>query len=118
MTTTTNSSLWILACSFMVATLVFFATNHHERFHYRTFHTANGWGYEILSGRTVIIHQQEIPAFPAAKGFVKKSHAEAIAQLVIKKIKNGQPPSVGIFELSGIIPEKDLENESKGKQHQ
>lgn len=108
MTTTTKSNLVILAVSLFIATIVFVFTYRDNNLHYRTFQTKKGWGYEILSGQTVIIHQQEIPTLPAAKGFEEKRHAEAIAKLVIKKIKNGEPPSIGIFDLTANVPEKDI----------
>jgi hypothetical protein len=105
---TTKSNLVILAVSSILAAIVFVFTYRNDGLHYRTFQTNTGWGYEILSGKTIIIHQQEIPALPAVKGFEEKSHAEAIARLVIKKIKNGEPPSIGIFELTAVMPEKDI----------
>jgi hypothetical protein len=108
MTTTIKSDLIILAASLIIAIIVFVFTYPDNHLHYRTFQAKTGWGYEILSGENVIIHQKEIPALAVARGFEKKSHAEAIAQLVIKKIKNGEPPSIGIFELTTVVHEMDI----------
>jgi Domain of unknown function (DUF4907) len=107
MTTTTKTNLIILTTSVIISAIVFVFTYHENNLHYRTFHTKIGWGYEILSGSTTIIRQNEIPALSVTKGFDQKKQAEATAVLVIKKIKNGQPPSIGIFELSAIMSEKD-----------
>jgi hypothetical protein len=71
---------------------------------YRIIHSAeNTYGYEILIKKTLFIHQPCIPGMPGNKGFVRKSSAEKVARLVIKKIQKGiVPPTVTIKELDSM----------------
>ncbi len=58
------------------------------------------FGYDIYSDGKLFIHQPNIPGLPGNNGFKTKALAESIAQLVIKKITNGEmPPTVSVNEL-------------------
>lgn len=73
---------------------------HQNDLKYECFHAKNGWGYNILSGKQVIIHQETIPGKAGDKGFKEQQQADAIAQLVIEKLKTGQLPTITQKQLS------------------
>jgi hypothetical protein len=61
------------------------------------------WGYDIYKGEKKLIHQANIPGIPGNEGFKKKSDAEKVARLVIKKLEKGEmPPSVTIDEMKKL----------------
>lgn len=62
-----------------------------------------GWGYNIYRNKKLFIHQPHIPAISGNKGFVSKTDADKIAQLVISKIhKNIIPPDISLHELDSL----------------
>jgi len=71
---------------------------------YRIIHTAeNRYGYEILIKKSLFIHQPSIPGLAGNKGFMRKSDAEKVAMLVIKKIQKGiLPPTITTKELDSM----------------
>ena len=64
----------------------------------KTFHTQQGWGYEILNNKKVYIHQEIIPGIQGRKSFVSKEEAEKVAAFVIKKMQAGK--SVGLPQIT------------------
>ena len=65
-----------------------------------------GWGYDILVNKKIIIHQTIIPGMPGFKGFATEQQAQEVAQIVIEKIKSHREPFISHEQLqqSGIIP--------------
>ena len=74
------------------------------------FHGISGWGYEILVNDKLFIRQESIPVIRGDRGFLKKEQAEKTAELIINKMKGGQPPTVTIFELRQTGALNDIEN--------
>jgi hypothetical protein len=63
----------------------------------------NTWCYDIYSDDRLMIHQPSVPGLPGNEGFKTKEQAKKVAQLVIKKIKNGEmPPSVSTEEMTKL----------------
>jgi hypothetical protein len=63
----------------------------------------SGWGYDILVGEKLFIHQPNIPAVAGNNGFQTKENAEKAAALVIYKMKQSTGrPSVTARELDSI----------------
>jgi hypothetical protein len=63
----------------------------------------NTYGYDISINNKLLIHQPNIPGMEGNKGFEKKSDAEKVARLVIKKIQKGiMPPTVEKKELDSL----------------
>lgn len=63
----------------------------------------NTFGYNILSGHHIIIHQPNIPAIAGNRGFAKKQDAEKTAKLAITKLENHiMPPTISIYELDSM----------------
>jgi len=61
------------------------------------------WGYDILVGNKLMIHQPSIPGMPGNEGFKTKKSAQKVADLVINKMKKGEmPPSVTIEEMKKL----------------
>lgn len=61
------------------------------------------YGYDISADGRLMIRQSSIPPMPGNEGFKTKVAAEKVAQLVIKKIKQGEmPPTVTIEEMKKL----------------
>ncbi len=63
----------------------------------------NTWCYDIIKDGSMCIHQNSIPGMPGMNGFTTKEKAEKVAQLVVKKIQNGEmPPTVSQEEMKAL----------------
>lgn len=61
------------------------------------------FGYDIYRDKKLLIHQPAKPGMPGNKGFATKTDAAKVAELVIKKIKNGElPPGVSKEEMAEL----------------
>ena len=89
--------LFILAAT---SAILISTKKNQEEVRYEVIPSGNGWGYNILIGKKVFIHQPYIPAVPGEKTFPDKQSARRVAQLVIGKINRGESPSVTLEELS------------------
>lgn len=68
----------------------------------KIFKGTDGWGYDILVGDSLFIHQEFVPALPGQKGFAEQGQAEKTAALIINKMKENQLPAITTFELEKI----------------
>ncbi len=63
----------------------------------------SGFGYDILIGEKLYIHQPNVPAVPGNNGFETEEAAQKVAELVIYKVRNNiMPPTVNIEELDSL----------------
>ena len=63
----------------------------------------SGYGYDILIGEKLYIHQPNIPAVEGNNGFATEEKARKAAAFIIYKIKmNIMPPSVTKGELDSL----------------
>jgi hypothetical protein len=63
----------------------------------------NTWCYDIFKDGSMCIHQNSIPGVAGINGFTTKEKAEKVAQLVVKKIQNGEmPPTVSQEEMKAV----------------
>jgi Domain of unknown function (DUF4907) len=79
--------------------------NNHENMlqvESSSFNVPGGWGYNILVGHKIFIHQANIPALSGNKAFTSREDAEKTANLVIQKIVNKKVPSVTVNELDSL----------------
>jgi hypothetical protein len=61
----------------------------------------NTYGYDILLYGRPLVHQSNIPGLPGNEGFTTKNRAQAVAEFVVKKIRNNEmPPTVTIEDLN------------------
>lgn len=66
-------------------------------------HPQSGFGYTILLGGTIFIHQPTIPSIQGNKPFDSKEQAELVANLMIYKLEHHMmPPSVSKKELDSL----------------
>ena len=66
------------------------------------FDSAAGWGYNVLVGNKLFIHQAHIPAVQGNQAFASQEEARSTASLVIDKIVHGHLPSVTVRELDSL----------------
>jgi len=70
----------------------------------QTLEGENGWGYDILIDGEMYVHQPTIPALPGTSNFNSEQDARAVAELMIKKIReNILPPGVTAEEVNEIL---------------
>jgi len=100
------SSAILIAVVMAVGIIKSKASNH---FNSRVFKMVNGWGYDILVNDTIIIHQESVPVLQNQQPFEKSDEAIQAAQLIIAKLKKGEPPSLTKFDLEKIIRVRDSE---------
>lgn len=61
------------------------------------------WGYEIVSGNKVFIHQETIPALEGKWYFTSKEDALKIGNRVKEKLIARQPPNITKEEVSALL---------------
>lgn len=71
---------------------------------YRIINAPNGsFGYDILNGNRLFVHQTNLPGMPGNEGCRTKVDAEKLAAFVIDKIRKGEmPPTVTPEELKTL----------------
>jgi len=109
---TKKHNILILLSAVLIAAVVavgIIKSKASTRFDSRVFKVVNGWGYDILVNDTVVIHQESVPVLENQQPFQKSEEAMQTAQLVIQKLKNGEPPSLTKFDLEKIIRVRDSE---------
>ena len=68
-----------------------------------------GYGYDILVNEKLMIHQPNIPAINANRGFPTRESARGVASLVVVKLKNNEmPPAVSVEEIRKVLGEDIL----------
>jgi len=68
----------------------------------KTFQNKEGWGYEIFVDGQRFIYQDQIPGAPGKQSFVSQQEAMLCGELVIKKIKENNIPSIHSTELDSL----------------
>ncbi|MBE7170265.1 MAG: DUF4907 domain-containing protein [Williamsia sp.] len=74
------------------------------QFTYTIIEGANGtFGYDVYVDGRLKLHQPSIPAMPGNKGFKTKAAAAQVAQLAIRKMKEGESlPAISPEELTKL----------------
>lgn len=111
MSTTTNkrfiSILVGAVVGLAVAVLVVVWLNREKpAFDYTVYPVEQGWGYDITCRGETVVHQPFVPALPGTTGFSEKRDAAEVARLVIRKLENGEPPTVTGDEVRQAIGNK------------
>ena len=72
--------------------------------HFRTISARGGtYGYDIVSGDKILIHQQTIPGIAGLTGFKRTIDAKKVARLVLNKLNKGiMPPTVAKADLEKL----------------
>lgn len=100
----TKHSMVILIASAAIAVTIplLYRSKPPKMIEYKTFHTTEGWGYDILINKKLVIHQQTIPAVPEKKGFDTEEFAKRAAGSVVDKLKNNKLPTLSYAEINQI----------------
>ena len=79
----------------------------HMLIELRAIQTPKGWGYDILAGGKIFVHQDIIPAIPGEHGFRTKEDALAVGKKVYDRVMAGQIPMVSVQEIKdlGVYPD-------------
>jgi hypothetical protein len=77
------------------------ARNNHLRVEVTT--SGNGWGYDVVHKKKIIIHQPFMPGVSGQVAFKDKSSARKTGLLVVRKLKNRQLPTITQFELDSLL---------------
>jgi hypothetical protein len=98
----------LAACLFAAGSTAFLLSDGSpdiSLLNYQCFKTNEGWGYDILAGEKIIIHQPFMPGVPGHAGFKQEQQAAGIAQIVIENIKSGKLPIITHQQLqrSGVL---------------
>lgn len=110
---TTNKFPRILIAAVCIAAAItgiklyaYYSRQPQAAFTYQCFTAGEGWGYDIMAGDRIIIHQSIDPALAGRRGFNTKAMAEADARNVIGKIKLGETPvfNAPVKQQSGTFP--------------
>jgi hypothetical protein len=75
--------------------------------------TGSGWGYDILRGRQIIIHQPVIPVFQNSSSFPSSDLALKAGKKVLKKLREHSNPSLTATDLADIGIRWEFQNSSE-----
>jgi hypothetical protein len=95
----------LAACLFAAGSTFFLlsdGTANASLLSYQCFKTNEGWGYNILAGKKIIVHQPFIPGVSGHAGFKQEQQAANVARIVIEKIKSGQLPVINHQQLQHL----------------
>ena len=101
MTIKHSSIVLAISCAVAIA-IPFFYPSQERKVDYIIFHTTNGWGYDILVDKRLIIHQECVPVLAEKRGFATEEAARAVARKVVHKLKNNELPILTYGELTQI----------------
>ena len=78
-------------------------TKENDSYSFKTFMVGKYWGYDIYKDNQLLVHQPNIPAIEGNRGFSSEQKAISVANLAIKKLRNGiMPPTISIEELDSL----------------
>ena len=99
MTMTTKKAYRIITAAVVIAAVItvvklnwYHSNQPVNQLSAQCFQTTQGWGYNILAGQKILIHQPMIPGKPGNKGFETEQQAAAAAQNMITDIRAGRTP--------------------------
>ncbi|WP_162915638.1 DUF4907 domain-containing protein [Paraflavitalea soli] len=110
---TTNKARRIIIAAVVIAVAItctkWYWYKHHQaqnQLSYQCFSNGQGWGYDILLGKKILIHQSINPAVKGRIAYDSKQAAEADARIVIGKIKLGETPVFNSHQMqhTGTLP--------------
>ncbi len=75
----------------------------NDSYSFKTYMVGKYWGYDIYKDNQLLVHQPNIPAIEGNRGFSSEQKAISVANLTIKKLRNGiMPPTISIEELDSL----------------
>lgn len=98
-TITTKKAFRIITAAIIIAavtTTVMLSWNYYQGkkkgLHSSSFKTEKGWGYDILVGDKIVVHQPMMPNKPGYQGFETEKAADSAAQEMLRKIRAREWP--------------------------
>jgi hypothetical protein len=108
MTNTINKKILLVVTLLLVLiTAGILINNNRHQLSVSVIKSGNGWGYDILKGKRIIIHQPYMPGISGEVAFTNKNSAKKTGLLVVKKIKKKELPTIDPDELNEIIKNTD-----------
>ncbi|SIR01407.1 DUF4907 domain-containing protein [Maribacter ulvicola] len=88
---------WVFLVLFLTLGFIYSVCNQstidkNQLLHCQVVHLNDGFGYQIMRGKKIVILQEYIPGFPGKQNFVSEEQALKTANLVISKLENGESP--------------------------
>jgi len=106
MQTIIKHNIIVIAIAVIIAVAIPFIyisrANSQPGIDYKVFHSATGWGYDIVMNGKLVIHQEYIPTINKKKEFSTATQAKETALLVISKLKNNKFPTLSKKEVEQI----------------
>lgn len=79
-----------------------FTACRDKEVHCRVVRVEEGYGYIILQGRDTLIVQPYVPAVGGRMPFATRRHAQAVGELVCRKLMAGDSPSVSRDDVEAL----------------
>lgn len=100
-----KKTLVVITLLFILVVIVVGVVINNRKYQYsiNVIKSEQGWGYDILQGKKLIIHQPYMPGINGRVAFENKSAAKKTGQLVVKKLRGKKSPSINTDELNSII---------------
>jgi hypothetical protein len=96
---TTKKAYIIIMAAVLIAAMItvikvkgYYSSQPVNQLSAQCFQTTQGWGYNILAGQKILIHQPMVPGKSGNKGFETEQQAAASAQAMISDIRAGRTP--------------------------
>lgn len=85
-----------------ISGVIFFSCQSQSIARLETVQTGNGWGYKIIIEDKAYIDQPSIPGVSGMKPFQSEEDARKVGRLVLKKLGDGQMPTVSLSEIDSL----------------
>ncbi|MFV0376631.1 MAG: DUF4907 domain-containing protein [Mangrovibacterium sp.] len=85
-----------------ISGVIFFSCQPQQIARLETVQTDSGWGYKIIIEGKAYINQPSIPAISGIKSFQSEQDARKVGRLVLKKIGDGQMPTISLHEIDSL----------------
>ncbi|WP_348822629.1 DUF4907 domain-containing protein [Flavobacterium aestuarii] len=79
---------------FLIGVLLVIFCQKEQDLKIQSIKITNGWGYVITSNDKILIKQTIIPVISESKSFETEKEALAVGQLVLKKLKSNNSPTI------------------------
>ncbi len=92
----------LMAILLGISGVLFFSCKPQRVAELKTVAVEDGWSYEILIDNKVYIKQEYIPCVTGKQRFQSDADAQKTGRLVLKKLRDGQMPTLRVQELDSL----------------
>ena len=78
----------------------------------QTFQLEDGWGYQIVMNKKVLIYQPSIPAIDTLRSFPDEASARKIGSLVLERLRNNKDFSITIDDIKHSLSDLETNDNS------